>query len=111
MKNRLIAIACMMFLALGWSLPSAAQDAAGTAQAARVKKQSPPPGSVPKPFLVPHQHGRKDFQRDATLEGQILGEVNFPHSPGPECPYHPVVRDLGARLQHSTHQSCPEGVP
>ena len=53
MKNRLIAIACMMFLALGWSLPSAAQDAAGTAQAARVKKQSPPPGSVPKPFLVP----------------------------------------------------------
>ena len=64
-----------------------------------------------KPFLVPHQHGRKDFQRDATLEGQILGEVNFPHSPGPECPYHPVVRDLGARLQHSTHQSCPEGVP
>jgi len=52
MRNRVIALACTVFLALAWSLPSPAQDA-NAAQSAPVKKQSPPPGSAPKPFKVP----------------------------------------------------------
>ncbi|HWY70695.1 MAG TPA: pitrilysin family protein [Terriglobales bacterium] len=53
MKNRVIGLTCTMFLALAWSLPSQAQDTATPAQSAPVKKQSPPPGSAPKPFHVP----------------------------------------------------------
>src|SRR5215469_14549525 len=42
---------CTSFLALAWSVPMAAQENAGTQAAA--KKQSPPPGTAPKPFRVP----------------------------------------------------------
>jgi zinc protease len=52
MRNRVIALSCTLFLALAGSLPSLSQDAAGNAQSAPVK-QSPPPGSPPKPFHVP----------------------------------------------------------
>jgi predicted Zn-dependent peptidase len=52
MRNRVIAFSTM-FLALALSLSAAAQSAAGTAQSEPAKKQSPPPGSEPKPFNVP----------------------------------------------------------
>src|SRR5690348_8184637 len=51
MTNRVIAI-CTMLLALAWSSPSQAQDAANPTQSVP-KKQTPPPGSAPKPFHVP----------------------------------------------------------
>src|SRR5438309_876256 len=55
MRIRLMALSCTMLLALGWSTASLAQDTAGAAQATPAKKQSPPPGSAPKPFRVPQQ--------------------------------------------------------
>jgi len=48
MKNRVIALICTLFLSLACSLSTFAQDAAAPAN-----KQSPPPGSAPKPFNVP----------------------------------------------------------
>jgi len=53
MRNRVIALTCTMFLALAWSLPPSAQDVTSAAQSVAAKKQSPPPGSAPKPFHVP----------------------------------------------------------
>jgi zinc protease len=47
MKNRVITLICTLFLSLACSLSTFAQDAATLA-----KKQSPPPGSAPKPFKV-----------------------------------------------------------
>ncbi|HVH87208.1 MAG TPA: pitrilysin family protein, partial [Terriglobales bacterium] len=57
MRNRLIALICTSFLALMWSLPAGAQENATGAppQAQPAKKQTPPPGSAPKPFKVPQQ--------------------------------------------------------
>ena len=55
MRIRLMAFSCTMLLALGWSTASLAQATAEAAQATPVKKQSPPPGSAPKPFHVPQQ--------------------------------------------------------
>lgn len=47
---------CATFLALAGSLPVAAQSkSAATDQSAPIKKQSPPPGSAPKPFKVAQQ--------------------------------------------------------
>jgi len=51
MRQRVIAFICTSFLALAWSLPIAAQENAGAQ--ATAKKQSPPPGTAPKPFRVP----------------------------------------------------------
>src|SRR5437868_7843452 len=57
MRNRVIVFLCML-LALAWSLPLWAQDHTSTAASAQnenapaAKKQSPPPGSAPKPFRV-----------------------------------------------------------
>lgn len=51
MKNRLVALICTLFLTLACNNLVSAQEAANAAEA--VKKQSPPPGSAPKPFKVP----------------------------------------------------------
>ena len=51
MRNQIIAFICTFCLALAWTLPMAAQENAGTQT--QVKKQSPPPGTEPKPFSVP----------------------------------------------------------
>ena len=53
MRNRVIAVTCTLFLALAGSLPLSAQEAGSAAPSAPAKKQSPPPGSTPKPFHVP----------------------------------------------------------
>jgi len=60
MRSRVIVLTCTAFLALAWSLPVLAQDATSAAQPSQspstpAKKQSPPPGSAPKPFHVPQQ--------------------------------------------------------
>src|SRR5947209_7134062 len=52
MRNRVIAVSTM-FLALALSLSATAQSGASTAQSEPTKKQTPPPGSAPKPFRVP----------------------------------------------------------
>jgi zinc protease len=56
MRNRVIALVST-FLALVGSLSAAAQESTGAGsaqnQSAAVKKQSPPPGTAPKPFHVP----------------------------------------------------------
>jgi len=46
MRNRIIAFICTSFLAFAWILPLSGQETAA-------KKQSPPPGTAPKPFHVP----------------------------------------------------------
>jgi len=57
MRNRMITLILTPVLALAWALPSGAQENAASAQsqAQPVKKQTPPPGTAPKPFKVPHQ--------------------------------------------------------
>ncbi len=53
MRNRIIALICTLFFALA-SYAGVAQESA-PALSTQAKKQSPPPGSAPKPFKVPQQ--------------------------------------------------------
>ena len=58
MRNRVIALTCASFLALAANLPTWGQNESANAasnQSAPAKKQTPPPGSAPKPFKVPQQ--------------------------------------------------------
>lgn len=53
MRSRILTLTCTLFFAL--SCCAVAQESAGSAQSSQAKKQSPPPGSAPKPFRVPQQ--------------------------------------------------------
>jgi zinc protease len=73
MRNRITTLICTLFFALSCCM-AIAQEAA-PAQGTQAKKQSPPPGSAPKPFKVPQQ---EKFSLPNGLEATLVPYGSIP---------------------------------
>ena len=52
---------------------------------------------APEPLLVADELRRQDLQRDAALEGEILGEIHLAHAAGSQRAHDPIVGNPVAR--------------
>ncbi len=74
MRNRILILICTLFFALACCVAGAQENSApGTGTQA--KKQSPPPGSAPKPFKVPKQ---EKFSLPNGLEATLVPYGSIP---------------------------------
>ncbi len=58
---------------------------------------------TPEPLLVADELRRQDLQRDAALEGEILGEIHLAHAAGSQRAHDPIVGNPVARGESVFH--------
>jgi hypothetical protein len=74
MRNRILILICTLFFALA-CCALRTRESTTPAQETQAKKQSPPPGSAPKPFKVPKQ---EKFSLPNGLEATLVPYGSIP---------------------------------
>ena len=59
---------------------------------------------APEPLFVADEPRREDLQRDASLEGEILGEIDLAHASRSQGAHDPIVGDPVARFECAIHR-------
>ena len=59
---------------------------------------------APEPLFVPDELRREDLERDASLEGQVLSEVDLAHPARPQRAHDSIVGNPVARYEGVFHE-------